>query len=57
MYGILDYDGGFIHTSNTEKGAKQHATRNGYTVIYWCSPRSWAVCEWASKATGKWVNV
>jgi len=56
MYGINSATSGFIHTSNTERGAKSHATRNGYNNIYYCCPRSWVVVLEATKVNGKWVN-
>lgn len=57
MYGICSEQSGFIQTSKTEKGAKQHATRNGYGSIYYCSPHSWSVFELARRVGGKWYQV
>lgn len=56
IYGILGYDGGFIHTSNTSRGAKNYATRNGIDKVYAMSCNSWAVWCIATKTEKGWEN-
>lgn len=56
-YGVVGYDGGFIETSTTLKGAKNHATRNGYTEVYKMHRVSWAVWNVAQKVGKKWVDI
>ena len=56
IYGVLSY-GVHIDVSNTERGAKQYATKHGYltvTVRYNCG---YIAAEIAHKYTGKWQPV
>lgn len=57
VYGIAGSDGGFIHTANTEKGAKRKATNDGYSVVYKMHVNSWAVVEVAQKINNKWQSI
>jgi len=43
VYGINSKTSGFIETSTTERGAKNHATRNGYKAVYRMCKYSWLV--------------
>ena len=54
LYGVCGRDGGFIATSKTERGAKNHATRNGYSEVYKMHQVSWAVILVSEKINGKW---
>ena len=56
-YGVLDQDGCHIDISNTERGAKMYATKNGYltvTIRYNCG---YIVEQIAHKYAGKWQKV
>ena len=56
IYGVL-IDGVHVDVSNTEKGAKQYATRHGYltvTVRYNCG---YIAEQIAHKYTGKWKAI
>ncbi len=55
-YGVLGRDGGFIETSATSRGAKNHATRNGYAEVYAMHCNSWAVWLVATKTDKGWKN-
>lgn len=54
IYGVPGSDGGHIDTANTERGAKNKATRDGYTVITRRHDRSWVVETIAHKRGGRW---
>ena len=56
-YGVAGSDGGFIETSATLKGAKNHATRNGYDAVYKMHRVTWAVWKVAQKVGQKWECV
>jgi hypothetical protein len=43
--------------SNTELGAKQYATRNGYSTICQVSPYSMTCYNLKTKQGKKWVNI
>lgn len=56
VYGVLDSNNCHIDTSNTEKGAKRHATLNGYekvSIRYNCGYHVEVIAE---KVNGKWVK-
>lgn len=55
VYGIVGADGGFIHTANTEKGAKRKATNDGYLEVYKMHQVSWSVCKVAEKIGNTWI--
>lgn len=57
VYGVAGSDGGFIHTANTEKGAKRKATNDGYLEVYKMHLVSWAVVQVAVKVGKKWCKV
>lgn len=52
IYGIIDTNGCLIDTSKTELGAKQHATRNGYSLIGYRIGYNAFIC--AEKKNKKW---
>jgi len=57
IYGVINIEGVHIDTSNTLKGAKQYATRNGYnqvSVRYNCGYN--AVVIAVKRDDKKWVN-
>lgn len=55
IYGVIGSDGGHIDTSNTERGAKNKATRDGYSVVTRRHEVSWAVETVAHKKGNRWV--
>lgn len=54
IYGIINNDGCLIDTSLTERGAKRHATNNGYTTIGYRI--EYHVTVVATKLNNKWVK-
>lgn len=54
-YGVDTINNGYVDTSGTLLGAKQHATRNGYRVVY--SRLEMIVQCHAVKRRGKWLDV
>ena len=56
-YGVVGRDGGFIYISDTLRGAKNYATRNGYTEVYCMHAVSWAVWKVSEKVNNNWNNV
>jgi hypothetical protein len=56
IYGICGADGGFIQTARTERGAKNHATRNGYFEVYAMNDVSWVVWLVAEKHVEGWLT-
>lgn len=57
VYGVLGKDNGFIQVSKSELGAKNYATRHGYSEVYAMHPVSWAVWPLWVKQGKKWVIV
>jgi len=56
-YGVLNQDtSGYIDTSRTLQGAKNHATRNGYSKVYIRFNNGYHIERVASKINGKWIN-
>ena len=55
-YGIVNRDGIHIDVSNSEKGAKQYATLNGYTKVSIRYNGSSNVAVIAVKIANKWVG-
>lgn len=56
-YGVVGSNSGYVDTSSTLKGAKQYATRNGYTSVY-CRPNNgYHVYPVARRINGKWINL
>lgn len=56
IYGVINIEGVHIDTSNTLKGAKQYATRNGYdkvSIRYNCGYNAVVIAE---KKNGKWFK-
>jgi len=55
-FGVLNQEtSGYIDTSSTERGAKNHATRHGYTKVYIRFNNGYHIRRVASKVAGKWV--
>jgi hypothetical protein len=53
IYGVL-IDGVHIDVSNTERGAKQYATKNGYSIITVRYNCGYIASRIACKCNGKW---
>jgi hypothetical protein len=54
IYGVLNSELCLIDTSKTERGAKQHATRNGYNLVgFRVGYNAFILAE---KINGKWVT-
>lgn len=54
IYGVLNSELCLIDTSKTERGAKQHATRNGYNLIgFRVGYNAFILAE---KINGKWIT-
>ena len=56
-YGVLDNEGTHIDVSNTEKGAKQYANRNGYNEVTVRFRGGYVAKVVAEKIDNKWVTV
>ena len=54
IYGVLDSNDCQIDTSLTERGAKRHATLNGYNKISYRT--EYYVTRVSEKVNGKWVK-
>lgn len=55
MWAIVTSKGEAIPVSKTERGAKNYATRRGYSVICKISPYSMSCYALQEKKGGKWV--
>jgi len=54
IYAVLNSELCLIDTSKTERGAKQHATRNGYNLVgFRVGYNAFILAE---KINGKWVT-
>ena len=53
-YGVNTLNRGYIDVSNTLLGAKQYATRNGYTEVYIRYNSGYHVNKVAIKTANKW---
>ena len=56
-YGVNTLNSGYIDVSNTLLGAKQYATRNGFTEVYIRYNNGYHVDKVAIKTSGKWRKV
>lgn len=56
IYGIVTKSGEHIDTSGTLRGAKNYATRHGYSIVSRRGDGSYHVQEIAYKANGKWCE-
>lgn len=56
IYGIIS-NGIHIDVSNTERGAKQYATRNGFNIVSIRFNCGYIVTEIAIKNNNKWINI
>jgi hypothetical protein len=55
-YGVIS-NGTHIDTSKTEKGAKNYATRHGYTKVSIRFNLGYIAAEIAEKINGKWETI
>jgi hypothetical protein len=55
-YGVL-INGAHIDTSKTERGAKNYATKNGYTIVSIRYNCGYIAEQIAKKLNGKWVKI
>lgn len=55
-YGVAGYQSGYMDVSNTLLGAKQYATRNGYSEVYIRFNNGYHTALKAKKVNGKWVD-
>lgn len=56
-YGIYSKDNGYIDTSKSERGAKNHATRNGYKEVYARFNSGMDVILVSRNIKNKWIKV
>lgn len=56
VYGYIGYNGNFIETSKTERGAKSAASRNNSNVVGYRSRFSNMFIETAEKINGVWTK-
>ena len=57
IYGVVNSEGVHIDTSNTERGAKIYATRNGYSKVSIRYNMGYVVRVLAEKVNGVWQKV
>jgi len=55
-YGVASYQSGYMDVSKTLLGAKQYATRNGYSEVYIRFNNGYHTAMKAEKINGKWIN-
>ena len=56
-FGVNSINQGYIDTAKTERGAKNHATRNGYDAVYIRFNGGYHIELVATKHNGKWKGV
>lgn len=56
-YGVINQDGVHIDVSDSLKGAKNYATRHGYTKVSVRYDMGYNAYIVAEKINGKWVNI
>lgn len=56
IYGYISYNGNFIETSKTERGAKSAATRNGSLLVGYRSRYSNMFIQTSEKINGVWIK-
>ena len=56
-YGIIAYNNGYIDTSNSLLGAKNHATRNGYEQVFIRFNSGYHTQLASDKSMGYWVDI
>jgi hypothetical protein len=57
QFAIVNSKGMATIVSNTERGVKCYATRNGYTIICEVSPHSMQCSNLQEKQGKKWVSI
>jgi len=55
-YGINSTTSGYIDVSNTERGAKNYATRHGYKEVYIRFNCGYNIALIATKQEKKWIK-
>lgn len=56
IYGVLDSNGCHVDVSNSERGAKNYATRHGYDVVTVRYNSGYNADSIATKINGKWLQ-
>ncbi|QMV29970.1 hypothetical protein JT351_gp64 [Providencia phage vB_PreS-PibeRecoleta] len=56
LFGVLDSDGGHVDVSKTLRGAKNYATRHGYTIVTSRANGSYHARTESIKEGGKWKD-
>ena len=56
-FGVINHEGVHIDVSESLKGAKNYATRNGYTKVSIRYNMGYISSIVAEKISGKWVNI
>lgn len=56
LFGVLDSDGGHVDVSKTLRGAKNYATRHGYTIVTSRADGSYHARTESIKEGGKWKD-
>ena len=56
-YGVNTRSNGYQDVSNTLRGAKIYATKNGFSEVYIRFNSGYHVAKVAEKINGKWVEV
>lgn len=56
-YGIETLSFGYIDISNSLRGAKNFATRHGYTSVFIRYNNGYVINKVAEKVNNKWVNL
>ena len=56
IYGVIDSNGIHTDVSNTEKGAKNYATKHGYNKVSIRFNCGYNVAIIAEKVNNKWIN-
>ena len=54
IYGVINYIGEMIDVSNSERGAKNYATRHGYDLVSIRYDAGYYVDILSMKVAGKW---
>ncbi len=57
VYGVVDSNGIHCDTSNSERGAKNYATRHGYTKVSRRSNGGYSPVIVAEKVNGIWKTI
>ncbi len=55
-YGVTNYRGEFFDCSNSERGAKNYATKHGHKKVYIRYKNGYNIDLISEKIKGKWIN-